>query len=272
MLCKLCNHATEKKFEAVILYKYNTSYFACPACGFVQTGEPVWLEEAYKDAINSCDTGILSRNILLRESVSTILYYFFDQNQNASYLDYAGGYGIFTRLMRDIGFDFYWCDKYSKNIFAQGFEYDNKQPIKLVTAFEVLEHLVDPLVDLENMLSISRNILFTTILIPEPVPAPHEWWYYGVEHGQHISFYTRTTLGKIAQTFGLHYHAFGELHLMTEKIISPLKLMLIRKSFRKLHLFERVEKKMKSRTMADMYHVISLTSKPDIKIESVQNV
>lgn len=257
MHCKICLHETEKKFETIILYKHTTSYFACPACGFVQTGNPVWLEEAYKEAINSCDTGILSRNISLRESVSTILYYIFDRN--ATYLDYAGGYGIFTRLMRDVGFDFYWCDKYSKNVFAQGFEYENKQPIKLVTAFEVLEHLVDPLADIRNMLSISRNLLFTTVLIPEPVPLPHEWWYYGVEHGQHISFYTRATLEKIAQTFGLHYYAFGELHLITEKIISPLKLNLTKKCFRKLHLFKRVQKRMKSRTVEDMSHVLSLS-------------
>ena len=260
MHCKICHHKSEKKFEAVILNKYSTSYFACPVCGFVQTGEPVWLEEAYKEAINSCDTGILSRNIRLRDSVATILYYFFDQN--ASYLDYAGGYGIFTRLMRDVGFDFYWCDKYSKNIVAQGFEYDNNSPINLVTAFEVMEHLVDPLVDLKKMLSISRNIFFTTALIPEPLPAPHEWWYYGVEHGQHISFYTRTTLEKIAQSFGLHYSAFEDLHLMTEKSISPLKLSLLRKCLKKFHLFERVQKKMKSRSMADMYHVLSLNPTP----------
>lgn len=259
MHCKICNQNSDKKFESLILGKYLTSYFACPACGFVQTGEPVWLEESYTEAINSCDTGILSRNIRLRESVSTILYHFFDRQ--AAFLDYAGGYGVFTRLMRDIGFDYYWCDKYSKNIFAHGLEYDNNQPIELVTAFEVLEHLVEPLEDIEKMLSISRNILFTTELLPKPLPSPRDWWYYGVEHGQHISFYTRTTLENIAQRFGLHYHAFEELHLMTEKSISPLKLKLLRKHFRRFRLFERMQKTMVPRTMADMQHVLSLKSR-----------
>jgi hypothetical protein len=259
MQCKICNHTSEKKFEAVILDTYSTFFFACPACGFVQTGNPVWLKKAYKNPINSCDTGILARNLRLRESVSAILYYFFDPH--ASFLDYAGGYGIFTRLMRDIGFDYCWYDKYCNNIFAQGFEYNFKGKIELLTAFEVLEHLVVPLDDIEKMLSISSNILFTTELIPTPLPAPHEWWYYGIEHGQHISFYTHATLENIARNFGLHYYTFEELHLMTEKKISVLKLNLLRKFLRKMRLFERLQLKMLPKTMDDMYYVLSLKNK-----------
>lgn len=259
MLCKLCKHEAIKRFEAVILHKYHTSYFACPACGFVQTDEPLWLAESYQSAINSCDTGILSRNIRLRDSVSTIINFFF--NPSGVYLDYAGGYGIFTRLMRDIGLDYYWCDKYSANIFAQGFEYDERRPVELVTAFEVLEHLVDPLADLEQMLSISRNILFTTELIPTPLPAPHEWWYYGTEHGQHISFYTRESLEKLAHHLRLHYYNFEELHLMTEKSISNLQFRVIMKYSKKFKLFRRLQSKLHSRTMDDMHYVLSLNSK-----------
>jgi 2-polyprenyl-3-methyl-5-hydroxy-6-metoxy-1,4-benzoquinol methylase len=230
----------------------------CPACGFVQTGEPIWLEEAYKDSINACDTGILARNIRLREYVSIILYYFF--NQDVRYLDYAGGYGIFTRLMRDIGFDYYWCDKYSDNIFAKGFEYDLKHHIELVTAFEVLEHLVTPLEDLEKMISISKNILFTTELLPEPLPSPQEWWYYGIEHGQHISFYTRASLEKIAHHFKLNYYNYGDLHLITEKNISRLQFKMVMKYSKKLNLYGRIQRKLHSKTMDDMNYVLSLST------------
>ena len=116
MLCKLCQHPSEKRFEALILNKYPTSHYACTSCGFLQTDEPVWLDEAYQEAINACDTGIIDRNNQLREMASVIIYYFF--GSGGRFLDYAGGYGIFTRLMRDVGFDYYWCDKYSENIFA----------------------------------------------------------------------------------------------------------------------------------------------------------
>jgi hypothetical protein len=256
MLRKLCSGKTEKKFDALMLGNYQTSYHACTSCGFVQTGEPVWLEEAYKDPINACDTGILQRNIRLREQVSTLLYHFFDPK--ARFLDFAGGYGIFTRLMRDVGFDFFWCDKYSENIFVKGFEYESQHPIEVLTAFEVLEHLVDPIADLEKMLSLSPNLIFTTMLLPDPMPHPQDWWYYGLEHGQHVAFYTKKSLQKLAERFGKHYYNYHELHLMTERKIPQLKLKLILKYTAKWHLFGRVQKKMTSKTLDDMKFVLSL--------------
>jgi hypothetical protein len=51
----------------------------------------------------------MQRNINLSKMVATILLLFFDFRRK--FLDYAGGYGVFVRLMRDIGFDFYWYDK-----------------------------------------------------------------------------------------------------------------------------------------------------------------
>jgi hypothetical protein len=44
--------------------------------------------------------------------------------------------------MRDIGFDYFWQDKYTENLFAQGFEntkIKNGQ-IELLTCFEAFEH------------------------------------------------------------------------------------------------------------------------------------
>lgn len=258
MLCRLCNTESEKRFDGLIRGAHVTSYFVCPGCGFVQTGDPVWLEEAYREPINACDTGILRRNEEMRQVVSVLLYHFFDPGQQ--YLDYAGGYGLFTRLMRDVGFDFYWSDKYADNIFAKGFEHWSG-PVEAITAFEVFEHLADPVSDLEKMLAISRNLIFTTELVPDPVPAPDQWWYYGIEHGQHISFYTKTSLERLAARFGLNYYSFRQLHVMTEKKLSPLKLKLVSKCLRKLHLFERTRKRMTTKTEQDMSYVLSLQGK-----------
>jgi hypothetical protein len=93
----------------MILNKYDIKYYHCVNCGFLQTEESYWLNEAYDESINISDTGIMSRNIHLSKITTLILYFFFDKNNK--FLDFAGGYGIFTRLMRDIGFDFYWSDK-----------------------------------------------------------------------------------------------------------------------------------------------------------------
>lgn len=219
MDCKICNSKTIPVFSADILAgKYNVVYYSCSRCGFLQTEEPYWLNEAYKSAINRTDTGIVKRNILLSRVVSSLLYFYF--NKQGKMLDYAGGHGLFTRMMRDIGFDFYWSDKYADNIFARGFEYSSADRIDLITAFEVFEHLVNPLDEIDKMITITDNILFSTTLLPQPLPKPEDWWYYGLDHGQHVSLYSKKTLLFIAQKYRLNLCSDKDLHLFTSKKIS----------------------------------------------------
>ena len=198
--------------------KYDVDYFQCSNCGFVQTEEPYWLEEAYSQPIASSDVGLAFRNLSFSQITQNLLFNFF--NHQSRFLDYGGGYGLFVRLMRDGGFDFYWLDKFCQNIFAQGFEINaaaNNQ-FELVTAFEVFEHLVHPMDELENLLKKSRNILLSTELLPESNPKPDEWWYYVLHEGQHVSLYTAKALSIIATKFNLNFYSNGSsLHLLTEK-------------------------------------------------------
>ncbi len=253
MKCKICQSQSIKKFEAVILKKYEVKYYLCSHCGFLQTEEPYWLEEAYTETINLSDTGIMHRNIRLSKISSVLIYFLF--NKTAKYVDFAGGYGIFTRLMRDIGFDFYWHDPYTANLFARGFESHEQKYISLVTAFEAFEHFVEPLNEIRKMLDISNNIFFTTQLLPNPIPEPKQWWYYGLEHGQHISFYSLKTLKYIAQKYGVNLYSFSGLHLLSEKKRNPLiyKALIIGSLF---GLFPYIKANMKSKMFADMYQVI----------------
>ena len=225
MDCKVCNKTSEYMFSGNILNKYNVKYFQCTNCGFTQTEEPYWLDEAYSESINVSDTGYMQRNIVFSKKLTVILKLFF--NKSAKYLDFAGGYGVFVRLMRDVGFDFYWEDKYTKNYFAKGFEY-NGQDIELVTSFESFEHFVNPIDEIEKLLSITNNIIFSTELMPENNPKPSVWWYYGIEHGQHISFYSEKTLHFIANKYGLKYTNLGGLHLFSKKKISAYSRVLLK--------------------------------------------
>lgn len=252
MKCRICNHVCKEIFQAKVLNKYNIKYYLCPHCSFLQTEEPFWIEEAYKEPINIFDTGILFRNIDFAEKTSTILYYLFDRN--AQYLDYAGGYGIFTRLMRDIGFNFYWKDLHAPNLVARGFEYDEgfKNNIELITSFESFEHFVSPPKELEDMFCISRNILLTTELLQDTIPGPNEWWYYAVEHGQHISFYSKRTFQYIAKKYNLNFYTYRNFHLLTEKNINRAIFKLMIKYCKKWRLINIVKRKMHSRINDDM--------------------
>jgi len=250
MNCKICGSNAEKKFDAKIMHKYDAVYYHCKNCGFLFTGNPYWLDESYKSAINISDTGIMDRNIHYSKLVSVLLYFFFDKK--AKYLDYAGGYGIFTRLMRDIGFDFYWQDPYCENLLSRGFEYTEsmKGEIKLLTAFEVFEHLVNPLEEIEKMLNISRNIVFSTVFLPSPVPDTKEWWYYGFDHGQHVSFYSHKSISFIASKYGLNFYSYKDLHLLTKKNLNDILLKTLIQ-FCKLGLSFYVKRSLKSKTWED---------------------
>jgi Methyltransferase domain len=227
MKCKICNKEAELKFSHKVLRKYDVKYYYCQECSFLFTEEPYWLEESYKSPINVIDTGILDRNLYFGKVVSSIIFFFF--NKGESFLDYAGGYGIFTRLMRDYGYDFYWSDKYSDNVMARGFEFDTSahKEIEAITVFEVFEHLFDPIDEIEKMLTLSNNVFFSTTLLPGSFPEPNDWWYYGFNHGQHISFYSRKTLEIIAHRFDLNFYSYGEMHLFTKKKINRIVFSML---------------------------------------------
>ena len=249
-VCRVCKMEVEALFSTVILGKYSVKYCKCSQCGYVQTEDPYWLEEAYNTPINDSDTGMIMRNLWLKNITATLIYFLFTKEKK--FLDYGGGYGVFVRLMRDVGFDFYWQDKHSKNMFAKGFEFSSSDNtnVELLTCFEAFEHFADPLAEFEKLLTISPNILLSTEFIPEPTPPPGDWWYYGTEHGQHIGFFQKKTFDFLAKKYNLFFYTNGQnIHLFTEKRLLPSSFKLMTKVSK--FITPLIQKKMKSLTWLD---------------------
>lgn len=229
MQCRICSSVTRPAFTHRVLSKYDCGFYFCDNCGVLQSENPHWLDEAYASPVASADTGVLWRNLYLARLTSVVLYFLFDRR--GRFLDAAGGYGIFTRLMRDIGFDYYWTDKYSPNLTARGFEAEAGPgaPYTAVTAFEVMEHLPDPIAFVGELLETTGTdtILFTTELFSGEPPAPDDWYYYAFPTGQHITFYQRSTLELIGSRFGMKFYSLGMLHIWTRAKLNPLALRLL---------------------------------------------
>jgi hypothetical protein len=249
MKCRICNSETTEQFSAIVLSKHTVRYFLCNRCFFLQTEEPYWLDEAYRNSINNSDTGVVARSIFFSKIVTSLICLRLERD--GRFLDYGGGYGLFTRLMRDVGFDYYWSDPFTQNLFAKGFEFDSRYgEFELITCFETFEHFTDPMRELTSMMKFSSNIFLSTELLPIPIPSPSEWYYYAPEHGQHVSFYSSRTFRHIAGQLGLTYHTNGsDLHFLTKRKISAVTFRIIIQYGKFLYL--ALKKQMKSRTTAD---------------------
>jgi len=226
MECKICSSQVIPFCTKILLKKYSISYYQCPNCGLIQTERPYWLKEAYSSAIIDSDTGLISRNIILSKISSIIILLF--SGKNSKVLDYAGGYGIMTRLLRDIGIDCYLQDKYAKNILAKGFESKDNKKYDVVTAFEYFEHIEDPIKEVDKISKTYKPklLIFSTMLHNDN--PPKDWWYFVPEGGQHITFYTKKSLFILAHKNRMKFSTNGRnLHIFSKKYIPGLFLLFI---------------------------------------------
>lgn len=204
-------------FQAEVLGKHRVSYYRCDQTGFIQTEEPYWLEEAYSDAIAELDVGLVRRNIERSAFTCDFIDRWYPEAND--FADYGGGYGLFTRLMRDRGYPFRHFDPMCRNLFAKGFALSSLSGIhfELVTAWEVLEHLPLPSSMFDKSFDSVDALLFSTVLVPSmKIRSVQDWWYFTPETGQHVSFYTVESLQHLARQNRWHFYTDGiSLHLFS---------------------------------------------------------
>jgi len=256
--CKICGSHSQIFDSATVLYKYVVNYYHCSVCGFVQTNEPHWLEEAYSEAIAAMDTGIVSRNISNANNLCFLMKFI----PNGVCMDFGGGSGMLTRLMRDYGFDFYHYDKYAKNEFARGFEADLNKKYALITAFENFEHYVNPMEEIDCLLKNTDVLFFSTELVAPNPQLINDWWYYAPQTGQHISFYSYDTLSFIAKKHNCHLLSNGfNLHFLTKQPLREDIFILLKKYNKKRDKSDITRKFIKPSKTWDDFLLIKNTGK-----------
>jgi hypothetical protein len=253
-VCRVCGNGAEFFFEKQILGKYNVAYFKCETCGQVQTEEPHWLEEAYRDHDSKLDVGMADRCIWTAQT-TVALAWRVKIASDAPCLDWGAGTGLFVRLCRDYGMNFYYFDRYPRNVFARGFEAkpSDKTNWECISAFEVAEHLANPRDDFGELFRLSpRHVVFSTLLYNGEPP---DWWYF-TDNGQHVAFYTRRSLEHIAKHYGYEFATNGrDLHLFSQEPVGGRVLEACRKNREKLS--RRYRKKYGSRMETDFADVAS---------------
>lgn len=235
--CILCGAQSNLVLENKVMGKYSAQYYQCSNCALLFALNPTWLNEAYNSAIAKTDTGIVVRNINNVVLINDILkkWYLAD----STVLDYGGGTGLFVRMLRDVGYDAVWYDKYSDPILCRGFEWDGSD-VDVLLNFEVFEHYDNPLESISELFKISSDLIVSTELYSDGSTLKEkDWWYYQFETGQHISFYSKETMEFIAKKFNVNYYYIYGLHWFTKKKINPISIKL----FNYVHRFSITKKK-----------------------------
>jgi hypothetical protein len=208
--CRLCGARAHFWNTKRLLNRYDVSYYLCSQCGSLETEQPYWLEVAYDVTGLGDDIGAAQRTIDLMLKTSALL----DRigvPADAECIDFGGGLGLFTRLMRDRGINFF-----SYDLFAQPFFSDRHSLTSLtgrspavVTAFEVVEHFTDPALDLEQLFETRPALVIATTELFSGQDL--SWPYFAEGTGQHVFFYSPYALTQIAKRFGYSLAHVGGL-------------------------------------------------------------
>ena len=205
--CRLCKNLCSFQFSKKILGKYEIAYFECSNCHSLQTEEPYWLDEAYGEDAEKYDTGKASRSLENFFNLPSLLNCLKIDPSKPS-VDWGGGGGLLTRLLRDIGINFFCYDLHLKSEYAQGFQWRYQtDKVQVVTAFEVVEHFADPSIEWRKIFELNPDFVICSTEVYRK--QSQEWFYLSPHNGQHIFFYSEIALAIIAQRFAYTVYNVG---------------------------------------------------------------
>jgi hypothetical protein len=191
----------------------------------LQISDAPWLSLAHTTGISNTDTGAASRSISVAKLV--IAFFKLQHHLNNSGIDFGGGTGLLTRLLRDSGFKVTSFDPYSSQFFSSGFQatlQDLKKEKTFLLAIECIEHLENPFEIFQDVLSNKQFFMFTTETNSTPSQSPNSinpWRYFSPKEGQHISFASSMGLQFFRERLGFdHYVKINELHIFSRQKIS----------------------------------------------------
>jgi SAM-dependent methyltransferase len=172
-------------------------YRRCGNCGFLFTDAfDDWNVEQFKthiynDDYYSVDPEYLSARPLSNAAVVARLWK--TRRAETRVLDFGGGNDVFCSALRAEGFP--TAVTYDPMVPEYSRRPDGQ--FDLVTCFETLEHLPDPVAGIAEIVEYVADpglILFTTLLLPVDFDTQRlNWWYVGPRNG-HVSIFSKQAL------------------------------------------------------------------------------
>jgi SAM-dependent methyltransferase len=206
---KNCEHYRRNALEVSGIPIY---YHRCPTCEFIFTTafdhfttedfaryiyneEYPLIDPDYKEARPRANAGILCN--------------LFQVIKPRRMLDYGGGSGVLAETLRTVGFG--PVETYDP--FVPRFRTKPSDRFDCVVCFEVVEHSTDPaslFADMNETLTDSGIILFSTLVQPADIDRQGLNWWYAAPRNAHVSLFTKMSLHKVGERFGFYLGSFSE--------------------------------------------------------------
>jgi len=187
-----------------------TDYYYCVNCGFCFAPEIcAWPQPMFKARIYNADYELIDPDYLEKrpkENAQSLNKWF--SPSEIQHLDYGGGNGELSRLLRSKG----WAST-SFDPMSSPEKPPHGEKYNLISAFEVFEHHPSPkkmMEELDELLAPDGMIFFSTLISDhEDIrPGALNWWYAAPRNG-HISLYSKQALELLGRQFNLRFHSFS---------------------------------------------------------------
>lgn len=222
--CPICRAQANSAFTVCIRNGQNEPLFRCSNCSFYFFTEPDELAQSFSEELNELDLGSVARCHFVADFMTAV---FPRRRSGYTALDWGGGDGLLTRLLRERGINCLWYDPFVKPRFVGAAIYEPSSRVDVTVVSEVFLHLTDPVSVLRLLLSQSEVVIMTAVVPPKKLTA--QWWYLMPETGQHVSFYPPPALEALATQTGSRLYTDGRFfHVFSRRKLSFTTRMLIK--------------------------------------------
>lgn len=208
-------------------------YAACVCCGFVFAPEFLnWTDDEFIKKIYNANYLVIDPDYALtRPSTNADLInkIFAVDRDKIRHLDYGGGNGMLSNKLVAHGWNSISYDPFPD----VGQSFSNLGCFNLITAFEVFEHVPNPLSLMDNLSQLVEKeglIFFSTLINDNNIKLEKrlDWWYASPRNG-HISLYSLKSLKKLGEKFGFRFASMGVGYHLYFKSFPPWANALLSK-------------------------------------------